>query len=112
MLFRDRTFEQEKDLFKLFRFNHPVDFQVFIRIIALIGECFHVSPGKLRPDDSFDGLLGKLDSWTLGEGGERLEGRLEKELSIQLSPNTRVRTIQDIIEYCDNELKTQQTKNH
>jgi len=100
LLFRNRKAERLEDLFLSFRFKHPVDFQAFAKLISLVGECYHVTPGKLRPDDSFDGRLGKLDTWNLGGGAEDLQRRLEKELSIQLRPDVRIGTVQELLDYC------------
>lgn len=113
LLFRDRKPERLEDLFKLFRFKYPIDFQTFAKLISLVGECYHVTSGKLRPDDSFDGRLGKLDTWNLGGGAEDLQRRLEKELSIQLRADVRIATVQELLDYCGATAKrVHEGKNH
>ena len=100
LLFRGRKQERLEDLFRLFSFKHPIDQITFANVISLVGECYHVKPGKIRPDDAFDGRLGKLDSWNLGGGAEDLQRRLKNELSIQLRPDVRIRTVQELLDYC------------
>ena len=100
LLFRDRKVEQIEDLYKLFQFKIPVDIHTFTKLLSLIGECYQVVPGKLRPGDSFDGRLGKLDTWNLGCGAEDLQCRLEKEHRIQLQAAGRIENIQQLFDYC------------
>lgn len=100
LIFRDRKVEQIEDLYKLFQFKIPIDIHTFTKLITLIGKCYHVIPGKLRPSDSFDGRLGKLDTWNLGCGAEELQRRLENEHLIQLRADIRIETIQQLFDYC------------
>jgi hypothetical protein len=100
LLFRDRKPERLEDLFKQFQFNNPIDFQAFATLISLVGACYHIAPGKLRPDDSFDGRLGTLDTWTLGGGAEDLQRRLEKECFVHLREGIRLVTLQELLDSC------------
>ena len=111
-MFRRREDKTLLDLHRSFVFNVPVEMQTFIELISLIGECYHVAPGKLRAEDRFDGILGKFDSWNLGGGAEDLQERLERGRSIILPDDRRLHTVQDLIEYCAAALKTREPTSH
>ncbi len=98
-LFRHRDEKRLSDLYHYFAFNMPVDMATFTELITLIGKCYGVAPGKLRAEDRFDGVLGKLDSWNLGGGAEDLQEKLEQERGIKLPDDRRLHTVQDLIEY-------------
>ena len=110
-LFRDRKIQSLEDLYRSSHFRHPVEFQTFAKLLSLVAECYHVVPGRLRTEDTFDGRLGKFDTWDLGGGAEDLTRRLEKEFSIVLPPDTQIGTIQELIEYCVTFLPTLRNTN-
>jgi hypothetical protein len=99
-LLRGREEKSLEDLYESFVFKIPVDLDTFVQVIRLVGNCYRVEPGKLRADDSFDGLLAQLDSWDLGGGAEDLQERLERDLSVRVPQNSHLSTLQDLIEYC------------
>jgi hypothetical protein len=110
LLFRHRKTEPLDELFRLFTFKHSVDQNAFTKVVTLVGKCYRIAPGKLRPEDSFEGRLGKLDTWNLGFGAENLERRLEKELSVRLDPEIRVTTVQELLDYCGSELDANRSR--
>jgi len=69
--------------------------------MRLVGYCYAVPVDKLRPDDSLHGNLARLDSWSLGDGAEKLTKQLQKEFSIILTQSEckQIMTIQNLIEY-------------
>jgi hypothetical protein len=100
VLFRRREKKPLEDLFRSFGFRIPVDYDLFVQVVSLIGECYRISPGKLRANDSFSGNLGRIDSWDLDLGAERLEQNLKERYNIFLREPGCVKTVQDLIEYC------------
>jgi hypothetical protein len=98
-LFRRREDKGLADLYRTFVFSVPVDVQTFVELISLIGECYHVAPGKLRGEDRFDGILSQFDSWDLGGGEEDLADRLTREYAIRLPQDRQLQTVQELIEY-------------
>ena len=56
-------------------------FDVFEKVLIVIGQAYGIDPEKLRPSDELKTFYG-LDSWVLGEGTERLNNRLVEEFGI------------------------------
>lgn len=55
--------------------------EVFEKVLNVVGQAYDIDPRKLRPSDELKTFYG-LDSWTLGEGTERLNNRLVEEFGI------------------------------
>ena len=98
--FNKRELKSDEELYSSFKFCASVDFSICQRVMRLVGHCYAIPVGKLRPDDSFHGNLGRADSWSLGDGAEKLTKQLQKEFSITLTQSEckQIMTIQNLIE--------------
>ena len=56
-------------------------FEVFEKVLNVLGQAYDIDPGKLRASDKLK-MFYDLDSWDLGEGTERLNNRLVEEFGI------------------------------
>jgi hypothetical protein len=71
-----------------------VDVSLALELIAVIAKAYRIDPGLLRLDDLLTDL-GKLDSWDLGSGQDRLETWLRaRGIS---SPLDTVSTVRDLV---------------
>lgn len=57
------------------------NYEVFEKVLNVIGQAYGIDPRKLRPSDKLKTLY-DLDSWDLGEGTGRLNDRLAEEFGI------------------------------
>lgn len=110
--FRGREERTLEDAFAFYRFKHPMTMETFKRLISVVGACYHVKPGKLRPEDTFDGKLGTLDSWELGAYSEECDRRLKEDFAIELRPTVPLRTVEELLDYCSMLLNQKQSAKH
>lgn len=107
--FRGREEQSLEDAFTSYHFKHPMTVETFKRLISVVGASYRVKPGKLRPEDTFDGKLGILDSWELGEYREECERRISEDFMIDLRSAVPFRTLEELLDYCGMLLTQKQT---
>lgn len=52
--------------------------EIIQNALFLISEAYRIPVGKLRPEDLLDGPISTIDSWRLGQGGEKISAYFEK----------------------------------
>jgi hypothetical protein len=58
-----------------------VSYQIFEKVLHMIGQAYDIDPRMLRPFDKLK-VLYDLDSWSLGKGTEILNGRVASDFGI------------------------------
>lgn len=76
--------------------NLTADYEIFSKVMDLIGQAFHVNPKLLRPADELKKLY-DMDGWILDKGTEQLNMYLEKEFKITTFAE-QPKTIAELIE--------------
>lgn len=61
--------------------RNGVSYEVFEKVLDVIGRAYRIDPRMLRPSDKLK-VLYDLDSWDLGEGTETLNERVAKDFGI------------------------------
>jgi len=72
-----------------------VSYEVFEKVLDVIGQAYRVDPRMLRLSDKLKALY-DLDSWDLGEGTEELNERVAKDFGI-VHFETEPKTIAELI---------------
>lgn len=85
------------DLCELFG---TTDQSFLMRILQTVGRCYGLDGHQLRPQDTFDGNLNRLDSWHLGASSEDLEAALFRDLHLEFPPSTQIKTLQELVDLC------------
>lgn len=101
-LFRDRASLSVHELYKLFsEKKEHLDEHKFQALMGSISKSYHISVGKLRPDDSFNGRISKWDSWDLWHGTEQLQLAIAPMI-LRKTDSQKIDTLQDLANaYCD-----------
>jgi hypothetical protein len=73
------------------------DYDFLVRVLSEVGKSYRIDYRKLRPTDSFDGNLKRLDSWVLDAGNEQLSKAL---LDFGLSASDHLHTVKDVVTIC------------
>ena len=93
------TFVQGRDCLPLEQIHAEsgtdVSFSLFHGLFHVLGNGLGVSPGQLRPSDTFAALF-QVDSWQLGDAQDDLE-RFLREQTTKKPPE--VRTIYDLLQW-------------
>lgn len=75
-----------------------VDYDIFVRILNLVGRAYGIDPQMLRLSDQLEMFYG-LDSWRLDGGTEKLNNGIEEEFGItsfELEPETIAELIVEV----------------
>ncbi|MES2309451.1 MAG: hypothetical protein V4507_11395 [Verrucomicrobiota bacterium] len=94
--FEKRAALDLNELFALFNKEKRLKFKLFAFSIVIIADCYGINYKKLRPEDKFSGNLGKIDSWALGDGQDKLEDFLI-EMGLSKGSLADVKTLQDLV---------------
>lgn len=107
--FTSRSMIDLQELFSERFERYGVQQSTFLVAWEAVAQAFELDPRQLRPTDSFDDDLGRLDSWNSGEGVLRLEDRL-KERGLLEKRNLRIDTVEDFVLYYCGAEKTSEHK--
>jgi hypothetical protein len=70
----------------------PLSPEVFREVWTTIGTAYGIDPRLIKPDDELK-RLAAIDSWDLGQGGDKLDTWLRTK---NLGPKPRVETVKDL----------------
>jgi len=80
-VFRDRKPANIVEIYKKDVAKLNVSYDLFEKVISIVGQAFRVDPKLLRPSDKLRELY-EADSWQLGEGIDQLNERIADEFGI------------------------------